>query len=160
VDEALSSLAPFFAARSLEVWHQSRPENIATVQKAYESCSVKAKVETFIQDILSAYTWADIIISRAGAGSVMEIGIANRPAILIPLATSSGGHQRDNALLLAQSGKAVIVDEGPTLLGNLQRALDRYLDVEEYFRVLELPNQSRSLGAAKHIADECRRLLD
>lgn len=159
VDIALATLAPFFAKHKVELWHQARPENVDEVGAKYRAAGIEHRVVSFIEDMKSAYSWADIVVSRAGAGSVNELGIANRPTILIPLATKSGSHQRDNAILLVNAGKAVIVDEGPNLLPDLQRALERYLAPEEYYRVLAYPAENRSLQSAKRIAEECVKIL-
>ncbi len=54
---------------------------------------------------------ADIIVSRAGANSIAEIGIWKKPAILIPIPESVSHDQRTNAYAYAKTGAAVVLDE-------------------------------------------------
>jgi len=58
-----------------------------------------------------AYCVADIIISRAGSGSIFEISAVGKPSILIPLPTSAGNHQSKNANVYAQLGAAEVVEQ-------------------------------------------------
>src|SRR3989344_46378 len=54
---------------------------------------------------------ADIVVSRAGAGSIAEIGLWKKPAILIPLPESVSHDQRTNAYAYARTGAAVVLEE-------------------------------------------------
>lgn len=65
----------------------------------------------FYNDVVSLYSWADIVIARSGAGTVFEVLAAKRPAIFIPLKTSADNHQYYNALWATKSGFAFILQE-------------------------------------------------
>ena len=54
---------------------------------------------------------ADLIISRAGANSIAEIGLWKKPAILIPIPESISHDQRTNAYAYARTGAAVVLEE-------------------------------------------------
>ncbi|TSC65078.1 MAG: UDP diphospho-muramoyl pentapeptide beta-N acetylglucosaminyl transferase [Parcubacteria group bacterium Gr01-1014_91] len=54
---------------------------------------------------------ADLIVSRAGAGSIAEIGLWKKPAILIPIPESISHDQRTNAYSYARTGAAVVLEE-------------------------------------------------
>ncbi len=54
---------------------------------------------------------SDIIVSRAGASAIFEIALWGIPSIIIPIAESSGDHQRKNAFSYARSGAAVVIEE-------------------------------------------------
>ena len=62
------------------------------------------------EQIKSAYAACDVVISRAGAGSIFEIAAVGKPAILIPIANSSSDHQLANAREFSAFG-AVVVEE-------------------------------------------------
>ncbi|MDR0822345.1 MAG: undecaprenyldiphospho-muramoylpentapeptide beta-N-acetylglucosaminyltransferase [Endomicrobium sp.] len=85
-------------------------------EKGYKDLSQKAqnlpyyRVIEYMHDIYNAYGAADIIISRAGAGSVFEIKTLNKPAILIPLPTAADNHQYYNAKE-AESDNIKVLDE-------------------------------------------------
>jgi UDP-N-acetylglucosamine--N-acetylmuramyl-(pentapeptide) pyrophosphoryl-undecaprenol N-acetylglucosamine transferase len=55
---------------------------------------------------------ADIIVSRAGANSIAEIGLWKKPAILIPIPESVSHDQRTNAYAYARTGAAIVMEEG------------------------------------------------
>ncbi len=54
---------------------------------------------------------ADIVISRAGAGTIFELAAAGKPAILIPITESANDHQRENAFNYAATGAATVITE-------------------------------------------------
>ena len=54
---------------------------------------------------------ADIVVSRAGANSIAEIGLWKKPAILIPIPESVSHDQRTNAYAYARTGAAVVLEE-------------------------------------------------
>jgi UDP-N-acetylglucosamine--N-acetylmuramyl-(pentapeptide) pyrophosphoryl-undecaprenol N-acetylglucosamine transferase len=58
-----------------------------------------------------ALSAADLIISRAGAGSIAEILIAEKPSVLIPLPTAADNHQKFNALEIKEQGAAEVIEE-------------------------------------------------
>jgi UDP-N-acetylglucosamine--N-acetylmuramyl-(pentapeptide) pyrophosphoryl-undecaprenol N-acetylglucosamine transferase len=58
-----------------------------------------------------AYSVADIIISRAGAGSVSELCIVGKPVILIPSPNVAENHQMKNAMALAVEEACLIMKE-------------------------------------------------
>ncbi len=69
------------------------------------------KVMPFIQDMASAYAVADMIISRAGAGTLSELAIVGKPVVLIPSPYVAEDHQTKNAQALAQKKAAVLIKE-------------------------------------------------
>ena len=58
-----------------------------------------------------AYHSADIIVSRAGSGSIFEIAAVGKPSILVPLAGSAQNHQSKNAQLYSDLGCAMVIEE-------------------------------------------------
>jgi UDP-N-acetylglucosamine--N-acetylmuramyl-(pentapeptide) pyrophosphoryl-undecaprenol N-acetylglucosamine transferase len=59
----------------------------------------------------AAYNAADLIISRAGTGSIYEIALHGKPAILIPIPETVSHDQRTNAYAYARSGAATVLEE-------------------------------------------------
>jgi len=69
---------------SLEVVHQTGTVNQEEIEGMYRTSKVPARVLPFITDIHNYYAWADLVICRAGAGTIFEITALGKPAILIP----------------------------------------------------------------------------
>lgn len=68
------------------------------------------EVYRYKEDIWTLYEKTDLVISRAGAGTVIELAILNLPSILIPY-KGAEGHQYLNAQWLEKRGKCLIVDQ-------------------------------------------------
>jgi UDP-N-acetylglucosamine--N-acetylmuramyl-(pentapeptide) pyrophosphoryl-undecaprenol N-acetylglucosamine transferase len=153
LDSVIPEIAELLHSRSIEVVHQSRPENMELVINSYRAAHVKASVVAFIDDMAGAYEWSDIIISRAGASSVAEVGAVNRPAIFVPYPFQQGTHQTDNAKALAAAGKALVVEETiPEFGRRLCEALAGLLERDAYRAMKSAPYQPKGLEAAHQIA--------
>jgi len=82
---------------------------------------------------------ADIIVSRAGANSIAEIGIWKKPAIIIPIPESVSHDQRTNAYAYAEAEAAIVIEEG-NLTSNLLAS--------EVHRVLSDPKLKERMSAS------------
>ncbi len=98
-------------------------------EKNYQSVRAEAKVATntppaaqvipgyhlfpFMKesDLRDAYAASDLIISRAGAGSIFEIASAGKPSILVPLPESAQDHQMKNAYSFQDTGGCLVLEE-------------------------------------------------
>ena len=69
------------------------------------------KVTDFITDMGVAYKAADLVISRAGAGSISEFCLLGKPVILVPSPNVAEDHQTKNALALANRDAAIYVKD-------------------------------------------------
>lgn len=63
------------------------------------------------KELALAYAAADLIISRAGAGSIFEIAANGKPNILVPLPEAAQNHQIRNAYAFAENGAALVIEE-------------------------------------------------
>ena len=71
--------------KKIFVTHQTRPENVARLQKFYADNKIHANVLSFIRNMADAIVDADLVIGRSGASTVIELTTIGRPAILVPL---------------------------------------------------------------------------
>lgn len=70
-----------------------------------------AVVTEFITDMGAAYGAADMVVSRAGAGSISELQILGKPCVLVPSPNVAEDHQTKNALALVHKDAAVMVTD-------------------------------------------------
>lgn len=68
-------------------------------------------VTPFITDMAAAYRAADLVVGRAGAGSISELQALGKPAILVPSPNVAEDHQTHNARALSDRGAAVLVTD-------------------------------------------------
>ena len=68
-------------------------------------------VTKFISDMAAAYAAADLVVSRAGAGSISELELLGKPCILVPSPNVAEDHQTKNARALSDKGAALLVTD-------------------------------------------------
>lgn len=104
-------------------------------------------------ELKEAYASSDIIINRAGSGSIFEIAALAKPSILIPLPFSAQDHQVKNAYAYAESGAAVVIEEANLTPHFLLEKL-RYLisHQEELEKMIQRAKEFSKLEAAHNIA--------
>lgn len=91
------------------------------------------------QEMREAATFASVIVSRAGAGTIAEIATWKLPAILIPIPEEISHDQRKNAYAFAQSGAAIVIEESN---------LKPHILISEIQHVINNPNEARRMGEA------------
>jgi UDP-N-acetylglucosamine--N-acetylmuramyl-(pentapeptide) pyrophosphoryl-undecaprenol N-acetylglucosamine transferase len=91
------------------VWHQAGQNKDDETRKAYALADIEGRVEPFIADMAEAYSWADLVICRAGALTVSELAAAGIGAILVPYPHAVDDHQTCNALYLSEAGAARLI---------------------------------------------------
>jgi len=74
--------------------------------------TVRAVFTPFVDSMAVALSAADLVVARAGAGSIAEFARCRLPSILVPYPYSADDHQMANARFLEQQGGAVVVPEG------------------------------------------------
>ncbi|HEY8947457.1 MAG TPA: undecaprenyldiphospho-muramoylpentapeptide beta-N-acetylglucosaminyltransferase [Rhizomicrobium sp.] len=108
---ALSEIVPAAIARMpaaikarLDIVQQCRPEDLESVRTLYNKEGVKAELAPFFQDLPARMANAHLVIGRSGAGTVAELMVIGRPAILIPLPHALDDNQTPNADALVEAG--------------------------------------------------------
>ncbi|NQD37014.1 undecaprenyldiphospho-muramoylpentapeptide beta-N-acetylglucosaminyltransferase [Permianibacter sp. IMCC34836] len=152
-----SALAQTTAA--MEVWHQTgRGQHSVTAQRYGSRADVK--VSEFIDDMAAAYSWADVVICRAGALTVSEIAAVGVPAIFVPYPHAVDDHQTANARYLSERNAAWLLPQNElteaTLATRLQTlAADRAL----LQRTAQAARAAAITDAAEQVAAVCEQLL-
>ena len=108
----------FGLLENFEVIHQCGEKNFGTV-KAESKVMIDKTLENsyhlypFLKEpeLRQSYAAADLIVSRAGSGSIFEIAAAGKPSILIPLPESAQNHQVKNAYAYQESGACQVLEE-------------------------------------------------
>lgn len=117
-------------------------------------------VTPFIEDMASAYKNATVVISRAGAGTLTELMLQSKAAILIPSPVVAGDHQRKNGQRLVDKGAALMVEESdmaqtlPTVLMNLLAHPEQRAQLASSLHAMANPNAAHDI--ANHILHELK----
>ena len=116
-------------------------------------------MEAFIQDMPMAYAAADLVLSRAGAGTLSELAVVTKATILVPSPNVAEDHQTKNAMALVQKGAARMIAE-KELDSSLETLLLELLNSDTKRK--ELSNAIAEFGkpnATNSIVDQIDRLI-
>lgn len=103
----------------------------------------------YFHDIENVYAVADLVVVRAGAGTLNEIAVLGLPAIVVPKINLPGEHQVMNARALASRGGAtVLYEETRNEGGHLVEVLDGTLLATTILSLVGDPERLRRMGAA------------
>ncbi len=126
VPDGLGMLPPSYRRR-LQVTQQCRPEDIESVRQRYADLKIPADLSTYMTDIPERLAWTHLMIARSGASTLAELTAAGRPAILVPLPSSTDNHQTYNTDEMVKAGGARMI-------------------VQRNFTPVELAKQMQKLG--------------
>lgn len=151
----LNEVVPGALARlpSVEVRHQSGAAMQEPVAKHYLDLGVDAQVFAFVDDMASAYQWADLVICRAGAMTVSEVAAAGLPAVFVPLPHAIDDHQSANARFLADAGAAVLLPQHELNEETLKQTIEKMLPA--LTEMAKASKKMAKLDAAMRVADLC-----
>ena len=128
-------LDKLIAADVQVIWQTGKFYYKQIIEKLGEDHHPDVKIREFLTRMDLAYAAADIIISRAGAGTIAELCMVKKPVILVPSPNVAEDHQTKNALALVEEDAAIfladrdaeekLVDKAIELLNdrNLQKKL-------------------------------------
>ena len=117
-------------------------------------------VTDFIKEMDKAYTAADLVISRAGAGSISEFCLLEKPVILVPSPNVAEDHQTKNALALSTKNAAIYVKDAEAQERLIPVAFETVKDdaklvsLQQNIAKLALPD------SAKVIAQEVLKIIE
>ncbi|MCF6296464.1 MAG: undecaprenyldiphospho-muramoylpentapeptide beta-N-acetylglucosaminyltransferase [Flavobacteriaceae bacterium] len=119
----------------------------------------EVQVHSFVKKMDLLYAAADIIISRAGAGSISELCIVGKPVIFIPSPNVAEDHQTKNALAVTKHHAAIMIKENE--LEKFQEILDDLINDGEKQNLLKKNIKKMALpNATIQIVDEIEKLIN
>lgn len=156
LNERLPALAQSLAAAgvSVEYRHAAGRGHADSTRSAWQSAGMVAQVDAFIDDMASAYAWADLLICRAGATTISELTALGIPALYVPFPQAADDHQTANARSVVDAGGGLMVSDadfgGPacvTMLANLLLSPAALNTMSERARALGQPDAGTRISA-------------
>lgn len=144
------------------ILHQAGKGKDDDVRQAYADLGLAdaADVRAFVDDMPKVIEAADVVVARAGAGSISEVCTLGRAAVYVPFPFAADDHQARNAETLVAAGAARCL---------LQKDASPERLAEELLLLLEDPDLRKGIAdraaarghedAASHIADDLLELL-
>jgi UDP-N-acetylglucosamine--N-acetylmuramyl-(pentapeptide) pyrophosphoryl-undecaprenol N-acetylglucosamine transferase len=134
--------------------HQSRPEDVLSVEADYLEAGICAKVAEFFSDLPQHMAAAHLVISRSGASTLSELAVIGRPAILIPYPFATDDHQTANANVFANAGAAWLLQQRDLTADKLSALLGEiFANPEELAKRSEAAASLGKPDAAQRLAD-------
>ena len=127
-----------------ENWRNNKPRNI--------------QIHQFLSRMDLAYAAADLVISRAGAGTISELCLVGKPSILVPSPNVSEDHQTKNALALVDKKAALMVRDNEIDDKLFPLALQVIMDENQCNNLSEEIMKLARPNATKTIVDEAEKL--
>ncbi len=137
--------------------HQTGQANLEKTQERYAKAGMKADVRAFIKDMAAEYRRADLVVARAGATTVAELGVVGRPAILVPYPFAADNHQEVNAREMADAGAALMFRQSELTAEKLAASVAELARNRE--ALAKMGSAMKALGkprAAADILDWCK----
>lgn len=95
----------------VRILHQTGERDYAWISNEFNDRGIRGEVAPFFHDIEKKYAEADLVISRAGAGTLTEIALWGLPSILVPYPFAADWHQQKNADVFVKRGAAFALAE-------------------------------------------------
>lgn len=156
--EALPHLAD--VRDRLTLTHQTGARDREAVERGYAATGFTPDVREFITDMSAAYAAADLVVCRAGATTLAELTVCQKPSILVPFPLAADNHQVLNARSLVEAGAAVMIEERDLTGEVLAREIRAILTNAD--RRKQMTRAAGRLGApqaAREIIDVCSDLV-
>ena len=115
----------------IELFHQTGPYDFDEVKNVYAKLAADGKDRTvtcveYIHDMDARYTWADLIVCRAGASTAAEVAACGKAVVFVPLPTAADDHQLKNAKVFENAGAALVIEQKDFNVESLSKAILRF----------------------------------
>lgn len=114
---------PSFPIDKIQIIHQTGSLDTTNWKQLYSNAHITAYPFSYHPNLALMYAAADLIICRAGAGTLFEVKFFNKQCIIIPLKTNTTTHQVDNAQAMTneypelfQTIEQSVVEHDPNIL--------------------------------------------
>ena len=143
------------------VWQTGKLYFEEMKQRVKEAGSPENLIVTdFVSNMANALSAADLVVSRAGAGSISEFALLGKAVILVPSPNVSEDHQTKNAMALVEKDAAIYIADAKAKEELVKKAIETVCDSN---KIATLEKNVEKLGkpnAAEVIANEVLMLAD
>jgi UDP-N-acetylglucosamine--N-acetylmuramyl-(pentapeptide) pyrophosphoryl-undecaprenol N-acetylglucosamine transferase len=154
----MAGLDKIIAADVQIIWQTGKVYYKGIIEKLGEDHHPDIKIKEFLHRMDLAYAAADIIISRAGAGTIAELCVIKKPVLLVPSPNVAEDHQTKNALALVEQNAALFVADRDAGTNLVDKALELLKDMETQKRLSVNIGKMAMPDADEVIAKEVMKL--
>ena len=159
-----SILAPLLREGAIKIHHQSGEGNLDETVENYTAQEIAInhgiEISEFIDDMAKAYSWADIVICRAGALTVSEVAAVGIAAIFIPYPFAVDDHQTLNASWLVGHNAAILIRQCDLQSKQANSQITKLIkDVEQIGKMAFNARKVAYLDATQAMSAACEMLM-
>lgn len=114
----------------------------------------------FIKDMATAYRAADLVVARAGAGTISELQLLGKPVILVPSPNVAEDHQRKNAMALVERDAARMILDADACRDLVPAIKELAADGPARLRLAQNIQKMALADADEKIVDAVQRIID
>jgi len=157
-ESVFAGLDKIIAADTQLIWQTGKFYYKGIIEKLGENYHPNICAVEFLNRMDLAYAAADVIISRAGAGTIAELCVVKKPVVLVPSPNVAEDHQTKNALALVNEGAAVLVTDRDAKAELIDKALDLLNNKEKQIKISENIGKMAMPDADEVIAKEVMKI--
>ena len=121
--------------------------------------------KTFTNEMAALIQNCDLVISRSGSGTINELIEAEKPSILIPYPFSKNNHQEKNAMILAENGGSLLMNQNKISKEVFQETLDRIFKIklkngQKRYEILDLMKKNMENNNKIESKIEIKKLIN
>jgi len=161
IPEALMQLPEEYRAR-IALTQQARPEDEAGLRQAYQNAGFNSlTIAPFFDNMPELLSQSSLVIGRGGAGTLTEVMVVGRPAIIIPLPTAADNHQSANAKELENAGGGWVIEQSNFNAAEIADKIKLLMDdPEQAKQVAQKAHSLAIINAAERVANIVDDLLN
>lgn len=159
-ESVINNIAEIAASDVQLLWQSGRYYHGKAQQVLMEHGAENIVLLPFIKEMNRAYQAADLVISRAGAGTISELCLVGKPVILVPSPNVAEDHQTRNAKDLTNQQAGVLVTDNDAVKSLFNTALKLVHDERQLTLLSENIRKLAISDASARIAREVIKLLE
>lgn len=136
-------------------YYYPKADEVLKSYKDYPVCC-----SAFINRMDYAYAAADLVISRAGASSISELCLLEKPVILVPSPNVAEDHQTKNAMALVDKQAAVMIKDMDANAKLIDKTLELIHDESKLQTLSKHISQLAQRNSAERIVEEIVKIID
>ena len=158
INESVMAALELIAANDIQIiWQTGKIYYKEMLERTENFSKEFLKPVEFLTDMKSVYGIADLVISRAGAGTISELCLLGKPSVLVPSPNVAEDHQTKNAMALVDKGAAILVKDDQAISNLLPIAFEL---VKDKSRLAELSANSLKLAKPDATSDIVNIILE
>ena len=162
INKGISAQLKTFCGSDLQLIWQTGKFYLEQAEQEVKALGLEATVKptVFIDRMDLAYSLADVVISRAGAMSISELALVQKPVIFVPLPTAAEDHQTKNAQQLVDAEAAIMVKNAEADTKLIPTLLQLVADPEKQEKIKANIGKFARPNAADDIVDQIIKAIN